>query len=157
MTIERWRPFAATVDLCEPFRGLSGIQAEMDHLLDSVFSRPAVIGGVDRVWTPALDTYETKDELVVSCELPGVKEKEVHVSIADDLLTIKGERTRQEEVKDDDYHRLERWYGRFERTIPLTVPVETDKVKATYRDGVLQIRLPKAEAAKPKEVKIDIL
>lgn len=157
MAIDCWRPFATTLDRWEPFRGPNDIQAEMNLLFDSVFGRPIEIGGNERAWVPVLDMYETKDDLVVSCEVPGVKEEEVHVSVTDDLLTIKGERSRLEEVKDDDYHRLERSYGKFERSIPLTVPVKTDKVTATYHDGVLQIKLPKAEAAKPKEVKIDLL
>ena len=103
-----------------------------------------------------MDMYETKDDLVVSLELPGVKEKEVQVSIMNDILTVKGERTQQQEVKDENSHRLERWFGRFERGIPLPMPVQTDKVKATYRDGVLEIKLPKAEAVKPREIKIDV-
>lgn len=75
--------------------------------------------------------YETKDDLVVSLELPGVKEKEVQVSITNDILTVKGERSQQQEVKDENYHRLERWFGKFERNIPLPMAVQTDKVKAT--------------------------
>ena len=114
-------------------------------------------GVVERVWTPAMDVYETKDELVVSCELPGVKDKEVQVSITNNVLTIRSERAPQQELKDESSHRLERWLGRFERSIALPMPVQTGKVKATYRDGVLAIKLPKAEAVKPKEIKIDVL
>lgn len=157
MAIDRWRPFGSTLDRWEPFEGLSDIQTEMNRLFDGFFGRPAGFGGAERVWAPVVDMHETKDELIVACELPGVKEKEVHVSITDDLLTIKGERTRREEVTDEHHHRLERWYGKFERSIPLPMPVESDKVKATYRDGVLQIKLPKAEVVKPKEVKIEVL
>ncbi|MGH7262307.1 MAG: Hsp20/alpha crystallin family protein [Candidatus Rokuibacteriota bacterium] len=85
------------------------------------------------------------------------KEKEVHVSITNDILTVKGERSQQQEVKDENCHRLERWFGKFERNIPLPTAVQTDKAQATYRDGVLEIKLPKAEAVKPKEIKIDVL
>lgn len=94
---------------------------------------------------------------MVSLELPGVKEKEVQVSITNDILTVKGEHTQQQEVKDENYQRLERWFGKFERSIPLPMPVQTDRVKATYRDGVLEIKLPKAEAVQPREIKIDVL
>ncbi len=157
MPIERWRPFGSTLDRWEPFRGLTDIQSEVNRLFDNFFSRPAGLGVVERVWAPAMDMSETKDDLVVTFELPSVKEKEVHVSITNDILTIKGERTQSREVKDENYHRLERWYGKFERNIPLPMPVQTDKARAAYRDGVLEIKLPKAEAVKPQEIKIDIL
>lgn len=157
MAIERWRPFGSTVDRWEPFRGLTDIQAEMNRLFDTVFGRSTGAAVSDRVWAPAIDMYETKDDLYVLCEVPGVREKEVQVSITNDVLTIKGERSQQQEVKDDSYYRLERWFGRFERSVPLPMPVQSDKVKATYRDGVLEIKLPKAEAVKPKEIKIEVL
>ncbi|MBI3625248.1 MAG: Hsp20/alpha crystallin family protein [Candidatus Rokubacteria bacterium] len=157
MAIECWRPFGSTLDRWDPLRGLGEIQSEVNRLFDSFFGRPAGLGAVERVWAPATDMYETKDVLVVSLELPGVKEKEVQVSITNDILTVKGERSQLQEVKDENYHRLERWFGKFERNIPLPLPVQTDKAKATYRDGVLEIKLPKAEAVKPKEIKIDVL
>lgn len=157
MALERWRPFGATLDRWEPFRGLSEIQSEVNRLFDNFFGRPAGVALGERLWAPAMDMYETKDDLVVSLELPGVKEKEVQVSITNDVLTVRGERTQQQEVKDENYHRLERWFGKFERSIPLPMPIQTEKVKATYRDGVLEIKLPKAEAVKPKEIKIDVL
>lgn len=93
----------------------------------------------------------------MAIELPGVREKEVSVTITGDLLTIKGERNWDREVKDENYHRVERTYGKFERSVPLPMPVQADKVKATYRDGVLQIKLPKSEEVKPKEIKVDIV
>lgn len=157
MAIERWRPFGSTLDRWEPFRGLTDIQAEMNLLFDAVFGRSTGVAVTDRVWAPAIDMYETKDDLYVLCEVPGVREKEVQVSITNDVLTIKGERNQQQEVKDDSHYRLERWFGRFEQSVPLPMPVQSDKVKATYRDGVLEIKLPKAEAVKPKEIKIEVL
>ncbi|MBI4611843.1 MAG: Hsp20/alpha crystallin family protein [Candidatus Rokubacteria bacterium] len=104
-----------------------------------------------------MDVYETKDELVVSAELPSVNEKEIQVTMTGDLLTIKGERHQERETKEENYHRLERFFGKFERSIPVPVPVEAGKIKATYRNGVLEIHLPKAEAVKPKEIKIDVI
>jgi len=157
MAIERWRPFGSTLDRWEPSRGLTDIQAEMNRLFDAVFGRSTGVAVTDRVWAPAIDMYETKDDLYVLCEVPGVREKEVQVSITNDVLTIKGERNQQQEGKDDSHYRLERWFGRFERSVPLPMPVQSDKVKATYRDGVLEIKLPKAEAVKPKEIKIEVL
>ena len=101
--------------------------------------------------------YETKDDLVLMTEVPGVKEKDVSVSITGDLVSIKGERRFDEEMKEPSVLHLERVYGRFERLVQLPIPVQADKVKATYRDGVLEIRLPKAEEVKPRQIKIDIL
>lgn len=157
MTLERWRPFVS-VDRWNPFRDISEIQSEMNRLFDSLFGRPVRVGLVDRVWAPVVDVSETKkDELVVTAELPGVNEKEVQVNITGDVLTIKGERHQEGETQEENYHRLGRFYGKFERNIPLPIPVETNKVKATYRNGLLEIHLPKAEAVKPKEVKIEVI
>ena len=157
MTLECWRPFGSTLDRWEPFRSLAEIQTEMNRLFDTFLNRPAGPGMTERLWAPAMDMYETKDDLYVQVELPGVKEKDVQVSFTNDVLTVKGERAQQQEVRDDDSHRLERWFGKFERSIELPMAVQADKVKATYRDGVLEIKLPKAETVKPKEIKIDVL
>ncbi|MFQ5830950.1 MAG: Hsp20/alpha crystallin family protein, partial [Candidatus Methylomirabilia bacterium] len=156
MALERWRPFGRTPKW-EPFRELADIQTEMNWLFDRFFGRPAQIASMDGLWAPVVDLYESNDELVVSAELPGVKEKEIQVTLTGDLLTIRGERTQKREVREEHYHRLERVFGKFERNIPLPIPVRSDKVKATYRDGVLEIRLPKTEEAKPRAIKVDIL
>jgi HSP20 family protein len=156
MAMERWRPFG-TVERWQPFRGLSDIQSEMNRMFDTVFGHPAVSGSGERLWAPLCDMWETKEDLVVSFELPGVSEKDVNVSITGDLLTVRGERQWQEQAKNDNYHRLERMYGKFERSVQLPFPVQANKVKATYRDGVLVVTLPKAEEVKPREIKIDIL
>jgi HSP20 family protein len=111
---------------------------------------------VDRVWALAIDIYETKDDLVVSAELPGVKEKDIKLSIVGDMLSLRGERMADQQVRDEQYHRIERWSGGFERHIQLPIPVQADRVRASYRDGVLEIRLPKVEAIKPREIKIEV-
>jgi HSP20 family protein len=155
MAMERWRPFGlSTIDRWEPFR-VSDIQTEVNRLFDNFFGRPATTPG--RAWVPPVDMYATKDDLVLTVELPGVSEKDVSVSITADLLTVKGERRCEPQVKEQDLLHLERTYGKFERLIQLPMAVQADRVKATYRDGVLEIRLPKAEELKPKEIKIDIL
>jgi HSP20 family protein len=158
MAMERWRPFGSVVDRWDPFR-VSDIQGEMNRLFDTFFGRPATATAPmgERMWAPAVDMWETKDNLVLSFEIPGVREKDVSVSISGDLLTVKGERRFDREVKDESYHRLERVYGKFERNIQLPMSVQSDKVKAAYRDGVLEVTLPKTEEVKPKEIKIDIL
>ena len=153
MAIVRLRPFSTSVD---PFRDLSDMQSELNRVFDNFFGRPAGTPGMERVWAPAVDMYETKDELVVSAELPGLSEKEIHLSITGDMLTLKGERQWSHEDRQDSFYRSERWFGKFERTLPLPIPVQSDKVKAKYRDGVLTVTIPKAEEIKPKEIKIDV-
>ena len=155
MSMERWRPYGTAVERWEPFQ-VDDIQGEMNRLFDSFFGRPATVAAGERMWAPLSDMHETKDDLNVTFELPGIREKDVTVSIAGDVLTVKGERKFERDLKDEEYHRLERVYGKFERAVPLPIPVQADKVKATYRDGVLEIRLPKVEAVKPKEIKIDV-
>lgn len=156
MAVERWRPFGRTLERWGPFRDLEDIQSEVNRLFDSFFGRPLRSGLIDRTWSPVLDVYETQDELVVSAELPGTKEKDIHVSMTGDVLTIKGERSHGQETNKGSYQQLERFFGTFERNIPLSIPVQTEKVKAQYRDGVLEIRLPKVEEVKPKQIKIEV-
>jgi HSP20 family protein len=157
MAMERWRPFGS-VDRWEPFRNLVDIQGEVNRLLDTFVGRPAMgPSGQGRTWLPAVDMHETKDDLVLKVELPGVREKDVAVSITGDLLSIKGERRWEDESKEHQFLHVERVYGKFERLIQLPMAVQADKVKAAYRDGVLDITLPKAEELKPREIKIDIM
>jgi HSP20 family protein len=154
MALVRFRPLSSAVD---PSRDLTDIQSEVNRLFDSFFGRPTQAATQERVWAPAVDMYETKDELVVTAELPGLSEKDINLSITGDVLVVKGERRWNQEVKQESYYRGERWFGRFERTIPLPIPVQAEKVKASYRDGVLTVSLPKVEEIKPKEIKIDVL
>jgi HSP20 family protein len=156
MAMERWRPFGS-VDRWEPFRSLVEIQGDVNRLLDNFMGRP--FNGETakgRTWLPAIDMHETKDNLVLNVELPGVREKDVTVSITGDLLSIKGERRWDDQAKDQKVLHVERVYGQFERLVQLPMAVQTDKVKASYRDGVLEVTLPKAENLKPREIKIDI-
>lgn len=158
MAIERWRPFMS-VERWDPFRNMTDIQGEVNRLFDSFLGRPvaSTTGAAVRAWAPVLDMHETKDDLVLSFELPGVAEKDVAVSIMGDMLTVKGERAFNREPKDENVHHVERIYGKFERSVQLPMPVQADRVKATYRDGVLEVKLPKAEEVKPKAIKIDII
>lgn len=157
MAILRWRPAGAAAERWDPFREMGEMQSEMNRLFDGFFGRSAASPAFDRVWAPAADMYETKDDLVLRIELPGVNEKEIDVSITGELLTVKGERSQGEDVKEGNLYRSERWFGRFERTMPLPIPVQPDKVTASYRDGVLTITLPKAEQIKPKQIKVDVV
>jgi len=155
MAIERWRPFGALTER-EPFRD---IQSEVNRLFDSFLGRPtaAATGTGSRVWMPVVDMYETNDDLVLNFELPGVREKDISLSITGDLLTVRGERQFRQELKDDHTYHIERAYGKFERSVQLPMPVQAGRVTATFRDGVLEVRLPKAEEVRPKEIKIDVL
>jgi HSP20 family protein len=155
MAIERWRPFVS-VERWDPFQNMSDIQGEVNRLFDSFLGRPAS-GSQARTWAPVLDIHETKDDLVLNFELPGVTDKDVSLSITGDLLTLKGERGTNRDLKDESVYHVERVYGKFERSVQLPMPVQAEKVKATYRDGVLEVKLPKAEEVKPKEIKIDII
>ena len=155
MAIQMWRPFEVAMER-RPFRNLSDLQHEMNRMFDSVFGQP-MSAGAERTWTPRCDVWETKDELVVAFELPGVNEKDVNVSITGDLLTVRGERRWQDGGQELTYHHVERVSGKFERSIQVPMPVQADKVKASYRDGVLTVTLPKVEAVKPRDIKIDIL
>jgi len=156
MAMERWRPFG-TADRWEPFRNMGDIQGEVNRLFESFLGRPMAAASPMRAWLPAVDMHETKDALVLTVEVPGVSEKDVTVSMTGDLLSIKGERRVADEAKDQQYLHSERVFGHFERLIQLPFDVQADQVKATYRDGVLQVTLPKAEELKPREIKIDIL
>lgn len=155
MAIVRFRPFNQAVD---SFRDFGDMQAEVNRLFDNFLGRPAQQpGGVERVWAPAVDMYETKDALMVAAELPGLDERDIHLSIIGDVLSVRGKRQWNQEVKPESSYRSERWYGKFERSLPLPMPVQADKVTAKYRDGVLTITLPKVEEIRPKEIKIDVL
>lgn len=153
MNVERWRPFGSAMDR---WGNVSDIQTEVNRLFDNFFGRPAA-AAAGRAWAPPVDLYETKDDLVLTMEVPGVKDKDVTVSITGDLLSVKGERRFEDDVKEQQFLHVERVYGKFERLVQLPIPVQADKVKASYRDGVLEIKLPKAEEVKPKEIKVDIL
>ena len=154
MAIVRFRPFSQAVD---SFRDFGDMQAEVNRLFDNFLGRPMQQhAGMERVWAPAVDVYETKDALVVTAELPGLNEKDIHLSIVGDVLNVRGERHWNQEVKQENYYRGERWYGKFERTLSLPIPVQADKVTAAYRDGVLTVKLPKVEEVKPKEIEIAV-
>ena len=107
-------------------------------------------------WLPALDLTENPSELIVKAEIPGLDPKEVDISLADKLLTIKGEKKQEREEKEENYHLIERSFGSFSRSIQLPTEVKSDKISASYKNGILKIVLPKSEEAKKKEVKIKV-
>ena len=107
-------------------------------------------------WTPAVDLYEDKDHLYVRAELPGLKKEAIDVSVHDGVLSISGERSVEEQKQEQEIYRSERFMGRFQRTLTLPKAVNVDQVKASYKDGVLTITLPKTEEAKPKQIEVKV-
>lgn len=157
MLLERWQPRVHSIACWNPFAEMTDLQREVDTVFSDFFGRtPFRMAATEAMWSPVVDIHEAKDSILLQVELPGVKQEDIQVSIEDDTLTLKGERKRETEVKEDQYHRVERSYGRFERSILLPSVVDSGRVKATYRDGVLEIQLPKKEEAKPKEIKVEV-
>jgi HSP20 family protein len=138
-----------------PFRELSTLRDEMDKMWNRFFSGWPNMEFRGE-WAPSLDVSETKDSLVVKAEVPGMDPKDINISLANGLLTIKGEKRQEKEEKDENYHMVERSYGSFARSIQLPREVKSDKIEATYKNGVLKVTLPKSEEAKKKEIKIKV-
>jgi len=141
----------------DPFREMSSLQERMNRLVSdfrtrSPFGEEEMAQGA---WIPAVDIYETKESIVLNVELPGVTKEDIALEVKDSTLTIKGEKKLEKNVKEENFHRLERSYGSFTRAFTLPSTVQQDKVKAKFRDGILEIMLPKAEEAKPKQIKVD--
>jgi HSP20 family protein len=109
-----------------------------------------------RIEPPTLDMYEEKNDVIVKAEMPGMAKENIEITLSDSTLTLKGEKKKEEEVKEKDYYRCEREYGSFLRTLELPSAVKADGVKATFKDGVLEVRLPKSEEAKKKEVHVRV-
>ena len=112
--------------------------------------------GLFNGWAPAVDLYEDKDNFTVKAELPGMKRDEIDISFQDGTLAISGERKCEEKNGDAETYRSERFFGRFHRTLTLPKPVQSEKVKATYKDGILTVVLPKTEEAKPKQIEVSV-
>lgn len=155
MALERWRPRFGALTRWDPFAELRDLQREMDRLFESFFGRTRA-EVAEAGWSPLVDIYETKDNLVVKAELPGVKPEEVEVNIVGDTLTLKGERKQEKEVSEEGYYHRELAYGAFQRSLALPQMVDPGKVKATFKNGVLEIILPKKEEAKPKAIKVEV-
>ncbi|MCY0867233.1 MAG: Hsp20/alpha crystallin family protein [Aquificaceae bacterium] len=136
--------------LWSPFAEIERIRREFDRLMEELMPREEG----ERVFAPVVDVYETDQELVVKAELPGVKKENVEVTIRDNALHIRGEKKEEKEEKTETYHRVERVYGKFERVIPLPTDVKVEAAKAEFKDGVLEIRIPKAESSKEKKIEI---
>jgi HSP20 family protein len=140
----------------EPFRSPESIHEGINRLFDDSLLRKYYDGDVFQgSWAPAIDMYETEESVVIKAELPGVSKKDIDIEVKENVLTLKGERTKDEEIKEENYHRVERYHGTFQRRFTLPAHVDSEKVKAKFTDGLLEITLPKVEAAKPKKIEVE--
>jgi HSP20 family protein len=140
MTIVRW----------DPFRDITSLRDEMNRLFSRTLGETA--GG--QTWSPAIDVIEQADAIVVKAELPGMKPEDIDIEVDDNVLTIKGERRFEEKVEDGRYYRLERSYGQFSRSLGLPQGVKADEISASFENGVLEVRVPKAEEVKPRKITV---
>jgi len=145
MAIIRW----------DPFRDMVTLRERMNRLFEDM----AASRGEDRdistsSWAPAVDIYETENEVVLTAEIPGIEEKDIEIKVEDNTLTLKGERKFEKETKEENYHRIERAYGSFFRSFTLPTYVDQDRVEAEHENGVLKIHMPKRAELKPRKVKI---
>src|SRR5216684_8181432 len=138
----------------EPFRTTS-LQEQLNRLFTEAFDRSSDESSIT-TWAPAVDIYETEHELVVKADLPDIKPEELDIRVENNILTIRGERKFEKKVNESNYLRVERAYGSFSRSFSLANTVNTDAIKADYRDGVLTLSVPKREEAKPKQIKVNV-
>jgi HSP20 family protein len=142
----------------EPFRDLISLQDRMNRMFDESYRTRGseedwALGGT---WAPAVDIFEREGQIVLKAELPGVDPKDVQIHVENNVLTLSGERKFDNEVKKESYHRVERSYGAFTRSFHLPNTVDVGNIKADYKDGVLNVALPKREEAKPKQITINV-
>lgn len=141
----------------EPFEGLNKIQFRINDLFDETFGRSrAQQTFTAGVWNPPVDILESKDAYLIRAELPGMKKEDFNVEVNDGTMTLSGERKLEEPATGVDYHRVERVAGKFSRAFYLPQTVKQDGIKATYRDGILEVHVPKAEEAKPRQIAISV-
>ncbi len=136
-------------------RNLDDIQDEINRMFEGMTGVPDSENRLSRTY-PSVDLSENKDSFVLKAELPGMKKEDVKVTLQNNILTISGEKKQEQEEKGKTFHRIERSYGSFNRTVELPVAVKTDAIKADFKDGILTVELPKVEEAKPKEIAINV-
>ena len=148
MAIVRW----------DPFRDVAALQDRINRIFNDSFGRSRDLD--DEVslydWRPPVDIYETNDGIVLKVELPGVNKDDVSVEVKDNVLTLKGERLLDPAIKDDQYYRKERSFGKFNRSFSLQEPIKPDLIKAGFKDGILTIEVPRPEEEKPKQITVNI-
>jgi HSP20 family protein len=145
-----------TGSLWDPVGELDRIRREIDSMFDLDSGRSAGAGLFDREFSPALDVVEHENEYVVTVDLPGVSQKDLDVSVANNVLTIKGTKKREQEAKEGTFFRKESWEGSFQRTLSLPQGVDAEKIDAKMTDGVLTLALPKREEVKPRQIAVNV-
>ena len=141
----------------DPFRDMVTLRDRMDRLFEDSLTRARDRGEEDfgtGAWAPAVDIYETSDSLVIKAEIPGIDKKDVSIEVKDNTLRLKGTRKQEKDVKEENYHRMECCYGSFQRTFTLPATVDQEKISATFKNGMLEVKLPKKEEKKPRQVEI---
>ena len=138
----------------EPFR-TNSFQEQFNRLFSEAFDRSSDESSIT-TWAPAVDIFETEHELVVKADLPDIKPQELDIRVENNMLTIRGERKFEKQVNENNYLRVERAYGSFSRSFSLANTVNSDAIKAEYKDGVLTLTIPKREEAKPKQIKVNV-
>ena len=138
MAIIRW----------DPFREMTQLQSQMSRLWD------ATIGSRQESWLPAVDVFDTENAVVLKAELAGMNPDDIEIEVEDNVLTIRGERKFEEEVDEERYYRVERRFGSFQRSLALPQGVKPEDIQAAYEDGILEVRVPKAEEEKPKKISV---
>ncbi|HEY5609977.1 MAG TPA: Hsp20/alpha crystallin family protein [Thermoanaerobaculia bacterium] len=138
-------------DQWDPFEELAALRTRMDRIL----ARTAE-GTLTTAWTPAVDVFETEDAIFLKAELPGLEQKDINVEIQENILTVEGERKLEDKVEEKGYQRIERSYGKFLRSFTLPPNVDPTKIMASFNNGVLDLRVPKKEEAKPKKITVQV-
>jgi HSP20 family protein len=146
MSITRW----------DPFQNLATLQDQVNRLFETPFAGHRTENSNLTAWAPAVDIYETENELVIKADLPDINEKDLDVQVENNMLTIRGERKFEKKVNEDNYLRVERTYGSFSRSFSLPTTVNTESIHAEYKNGVLTVQLPKRAESKPRQVKVNV-
>ena len=140
----------------EPAREMMTLREAMDRLFDDAFTRPLSVRDGWSMASPAIDMYQTDNEVVVKASIPGIKAEEVQINVTGDILTLKGEARQEEDRKERSWHIREQRFGSFERSIVLPTDVKSDQAEAVFENGILTITLPKADEVKPKTINIKV-
>jgi HSP20 family protein len=139
----------------DPFLNLSGLQEQVNRMFENAFPGRADSSAMT-AWAPSVDIYETENELVLKADLPDISEKDLDIRVENNMLTIRGERKFEQKVKEENYLRIERTYGSFSRSFSLPNTINTEAIKADYKNGVLTVEIPKRAESKPKQVKVNV-
>jgi HSP20 family protein len=145
----------AAINRFEPFSGASTLQEQMNRLFNQTFGNASDEASIT-TWAPAVDIYETEQELVVKADLPDVRPEDLDIRVENNILTIRGDRKFEKKVDEKNYLRVERAYGSFSRSFSLANTVNSEAIKADYKNGVLTLTIPKREEAKPKQIKVNV-